>query len=375
MEYPRQITVIQAAAIITSTIIGVGVLALPYFAAGHAGTASPLITLAAILLSFFGLWFISVLGMRFRTQSIVEYSEAILGRWLAFAGNLLIILFFAALTSLAAREFGEVVITAVLKRTPLEVVVAIMLLIAMISCRKDITTFAYIHHFYLPIIVFPAIVIVALSLRNAKAINLLPIWGNANSWSNLLGGVLVVAALFQAAFIYTMVIPYMRRPERALVASSAGLAIAGGLYLSIVIAVIGVFGAEETKKLQWPTLELAKTTTLPGNVLERLDAAFLALWVTAVFSTLFSTYYFTIFAIGKLFRMRDRNMLAPFLMPLLFAFAMVPTNVLHMYQIIGQVGRLGLYLTIGYPLFLLIVAKIRRIRGNSDDQGRVARPN
>ncbi|WP_248924371.1 GerAB/ArcD/ProY family transporter [Paenibacillus hamazuiensis] len=369
MEYPRQVTVIQAAAVLISTIIGVGVLPLPLFGVRAADTGAPLVTFLAILVAASGLWLITKLGMRFPNQSIIEYGETIVGKWLAWSGNVLIIAFFAVLTSLAAREFGEVVITAVLKKTPLEVTVIVMLLLATVSCRNDVTTFAYIHHFYLPAIVFPAVLIVALSLKNAQAIYLLPLWGNEPS--GMLYGVLTVAALFQGGFVYTIVIPFMRRPDRAMKGAFWGLFIAGGLYLSAVTAAVGVFGPEETKKLLWPTLELAKTTSLPGNILERLDGAFLAVWVTAVFTTLFSSYYFTIHASSKLFRLRDHKMLSSFILPFLFGMAMLPQNVLHMYKIITIVGQLGLIITIGYPLILFTVAAIRKKRGNSGGDNQV----
>jgi spore germination protein len=365
MEYPRQITVIQAAAILISTIIGVGVLPLPLFAVRAADTGAPLVTLLGILLASVGLWLITKLGIRFPNKSILQYGEDIVGKWPARIGNLLIIVFFAILTSLAAREFGEVVITSVLKRTPLEITVIVMLLLATLSARNDFTTFAYIHHFYLPIILGPVVLILALSLKNANLNYLQPIWGNEPK--EMLTGILTVAALFQGSFIHTLVIPAMRRPEKAMKSSFWGMLIAGGLYFSIVIGTVAVFGPEETKLLLWPTLELAKTTTLPGNILERLDAAFLAVWVTAVFTTLFSSYYLTIHAVSKLFRLRDHKMLSLFVLPYLFAMAMFPKNIIHMYDIIQIVGRIGLLITIVYPLVLWMIAMFRKKRGDPDE--------
>jgi spore germination protein len=365
MEYPRQITTIQAAAILISTIIGVGVLPLPLFAVRAGGSGAPLVTLLAIAVASIGLWTISKLGMKYPKQTIIQYSEDILGKWLAAFGSVLIILFFAVLTSLATREFGEVVITSVLKKTPLEVTVIVMLLLATLATRNDVTNFAYIHHLYFPIVLFPAILIVTLSMKNVDFIHLQPFWGNEPK--GMFNGVLVIAALFQGSFIHTLVIPAMRRPEMAMRASFWGMFIAGGLYFTIVVAAVGVFGSEETKLLLWPTLELAKVTTLPGNILERLDAAFLALWVIAVFTTLFSSYYFTIHSISQLFRLRDHKVLSFFVLPFLFIMAMVPQNILNMYTVIEVVGKFGLAITIGYPLLLLIVAYLHKRGGNQDE--------
>lgn len=365
MESSRQITMIQAAAILISTIIGVGVLPIPLFAVRAAESGAPLVTFFGVLLAFVGLVLITLLGMRFPNQSIVQYSEDIIGKWLSWIGSAAVIGFFAVLTSLAAREFGEVVITAVLTKTPLEVTVIVMLLLAAISTRNNITTFAYIHHFYFPLLLGPVLLIVALSLKNSDSINLLPVWGNERH--NMIGGVMTIAALFQGSFIITTVIPAMRRPEMAMKASLWGMMIAGGLYVTIVAATVSVFGSEETKNLLWPTLELAKATSLPANVLERLDAAFLAVWVTAVFTTLFSSYFLAIKEMSKLFRLRDHKMFSFCLLPVVFFMAMLPQNILHMYEIIQSVGRIGLVITIVYPGLLLIIAMIRKKRGDPSE--------
>jgi len=357
----RDITIVQATAILISTIIGVGVLPLPLFAVRAAETGAPMATLVAITVAFAGLFLVTKLGMRFPRMSFVRLSEMIVGRWFAAVGSASLIVFFAILTALAAREFGTVVVTSVLKNTPIEVTVVVMLLLALLSARADINAFTYMHLFYLPIVLFPALFIVVLSLKNSNILYLLPVLGNERP--RFLDGVSTITALFQGYFVMSLVIPHMQRPKKAMIASVAGIAVAGGLYLLTVIAVVGVFGPMETQNLLWPTLELAKTTALPANVLERLDAAFLSIWVTAVFTTLMSSYYLTVNGLKELFRLRDHKLFTFVLLPVIFAIAMAPANVLHLYEIIKIVGRIGLLLTIVYPGLLLAVAAVRGIRG------------
>ncbi len=361
MEYPKKITAIQTAIITASTTIGVGILALPRFAVESADTGAPLITFLGTILAYLGVIVISILGMRFPDKSIIQYSEEIVGKWVARFFSIFIICFFAVLSSLVAREFGEVVVTSVLRETPLEVTVIVMLLLASLSTRNTITTFAYIHHFYFPLILAPALVIVMTSLKNANLLFLQPIMGNQPNGMFL--GLLTVAALYQGSFILTLVIPAMREVGKALKASIYGLGIAGGLYIAIVIANVAVFGPQEIKNLIWPTLELAKMTSLPGQVLERLDAAFLAVWVTAVFTTLFSSYFFTVYALKELFRLMDHKIFSFILIPIIFLIAMQPQNILNLYHVVEFVGRLGLLLTIGYPILLLVTAMIRKVKG------------
>jgi len=362
MDHPRQITAIQVATILASTNIGVGILHLPVLAVRGAGTGAPLVTLLGTFIACIGLWVITRLGIRFPNLSIVQYSQDVIGKWLAWVGGVLVVFFFAILTSLTAREFGEVMGSFILSKTPLEITVIVMLLLTAISTRVSITTFAYIHYFYFPIILAPALLIIVLSLKNAEVINLLPIL-SGNKPGIILSDGFPIAGLFQGTFIMTAVIPAMRRPERAMSAGLWGMLIAGGIYLMIVVATVAVFGVEYTKLALWPTLELARLTALPANIMERLDALFLIVWVTAVFTTLLSTYFLTVHCMSNLFRLRDHRFFSLFVLPFTFFTAMLPQNILQLYDFIEMVSLIGLYITIAYPGLLLLIAVIRKKRG------------
>ncbi|WP_071394682.1 GerAB/ArcD/ProY family transporter [Bacillus tuaregi] len=360
MEETKEVTTVQAATTLISTIIGVGVLPLPLFAVRAGETGAPFITLLGIGIAVLGLLIVTKLGIRHSDQTIITYSEDIIGKWLGRFFSLFVILFFTILTALAAREFGAVVITAVLLETPLEVTVLVMLLLAAISARNSMNTFAYIHNFYIPIILAPVLIIVALSLKNANFLYVRPII--ASGFRDSFYGALTIAALFQGSFIMTLLIPSMKKPQSAMKAGLWAIFISGGLYLLIVLATVAIFGAEEMKKLYWPTLELARTTSLPGNILQRLDVIFISVWVIAVFTTIFASYFLTIHSIKQLFRLQDHKMLAYFMLPFIFVLAMIPQNIVQMYEVIKMIGRAGLMVTILYPMLLFLVDVMKRKR-------------
>ncbi len=370
MEQPKEITTLSASGVLISTIIGVGVLPLPLFAVQANNTGAPLVTVLAIILAFLGLSFITLLGIRYPNLSIIGYSQKIIGKWLGRLIGILLVFFFSILTGLASREFGSVVISAVLKETPLEVTVCVMLVLAAITTRHDMTTYAYIQLFYLPFILAPGLIIVGLSLKNANFIYLQPIWGNQPDIGMIMSGTFIIAALFQGSFVMTILIPSMKKARDAMKASIWAIIISGGLYTLIVIATVSVFGSEEIKKLIWPTLELARTTSLPGNILQRLDIIFLALWVVSVFTTLLTSYKLTIHMLSQLIGLRDHKMMSFFFLPFFFLLAMIPQNILQMYEIIKIVGQIGLGLTIGLPFLLLLIDSVKRKRRTKNEQAK-----
>ncbi|WP_227938203.1 GerAB/ArcD/ProY family transporter [Alkalihalobacillus deserti] len=358
MEFPKKITAIQTAIITASSIIGTGMLTIARRAVEFGDTSGPLLTIFGTLVAFIAVWIICQLGKKFSGKSIFQYSEEIIGKWLARFFSVLIIWYLVVLTAFNAREFGEVVKTTVLHETPLEVMVLATLVLVAISVRNNITTFAYIHHFYFPLIFAPALLISIFSLKHANVLYLQPVMGNAPT--NPMAGILLVAAMFQLSFILTIVIPAMRETQQALKAATWGVIFSGGLYLIIVIANLAVFGSEEIKGLMWPMLELTRITTLPGEILQRLDAAFLAVWVTAVYTTIFSSYFLCIYAIKQVFHFKDHKMFSFLILPFVFFISSIPRNVLEMYDIIRVVEMVGLVITFGYPCLLLVIVWVRK---------------
>jgi spore germination protein len=59
-------------------------------------------------------------------------------------------------------------------------------------------------------------------------------------------------------------------------------------------------------------------------------------------------------------------MFSLFLLPFIFLLAMQPQNIIQLYVIIENVGRIGLWITIAYPFALLVIAWLRKKKGLRD---------
>lgn len=321
------------------------------------GTGAPLATALAALLGLLGLVILVALGNRFPNLTVYQYAQVVTGRFFGKLFGLMFAAFFALLTALAAREFGEVVVTVVLKRTPLEVTTVILILLAASATRNNIATFGRIHQFYLPFVVIPGILIVLLALKNAHSIYLLPIWGNGAR--GLLRGTILIGSLFQGFAIAGITHAYVTHPKQAGRAAALGVGVAGFVYVLAVAGALAVFGPEEIKGLMWPTLELAKTTAVPGGIIERLDAPFIIVWVTAVFTTVYSTFMLAAVGLAQCCGLQDHKTFVFPLIPLIYVLALRPSNIEMLYRIISIVGVAGLPLTIGWPALLWLIAVAR----------------
>ncbi|MBW7459110.1 endospore germination permease [Paenibacillus sepulcri] len=359
--YP--VTVIRACTVIISTILGIGVLSFPNFAAKAVDSGAPLLTLEAMGVSMFSLVILALLVRKFPRENIIQFSERLIGKWPARFFNLLLIIFFVICSGLSTRDFGEVVIAVLLPKTPIEVSIIIMLIVVVASSRRSVVKFSFIHSFYLPFIIIVALVIFLASLRDYDMVNLLPVIGNHPS--RVVYAALSIASLFQSAFVLTLLVPYMIRPRKILASAVWGVIISGIVYLMIIISTIALFGSEETKLLAYPTLDAARSAVIPGGAFERLDDIFIIGWVVSVYTTIYSNYYFSVIAAKDLFRIRDHRLFVSYLIPIVFVIAMIPHDTRQFFVYGNLIFIYGMILTTGYPLLLLLLSLIRGVKESS----------
>lgn len=360
----RTITVLQCAMSVGTTVIGVGVLAFPRITVDYTSTGAPLVTIAGVLIiALFGA-VLAIVGSKHADKNVFEYADVVVGRWIGSVFTVAITLYFMELSALAAREFGEVVVTSVLQRTPVEITILIMLVLAATAARNNVTVVSRILTFYMPLVYFPALIIVLLTLKSAKYTNILPVFAvfGQTSISHVFTAALVVASLFQNYFVLGLLVPHMYRPRDAWKGAVFGILAAGAVYVIVVYAVIAVFGTGEIKSLIWPTLELAKTAALPLLFVERMDPIFLAVWVTAVFSAILASYYVAMKGMQHLFGFQNQRVFTIMILPVVYMMAMQSPNIVKLYATVQTVGLAGLVLTGGYPLLLMVVHFLRNPR-------------
>ncbi|WP_019120048.1 GerAB/ArcD/ProY family transporter [Brevibacillus massiliensis] len=371
----------QLASLITSTLIGVGVLTLPRTSTerlAEQGWMAPLagggIALAATLL-------IAWLSRRYPGLTFIQYSEVIWGsrksRWL---GKLIslpwVLLYLAHLyigTAITSRLFGEVVVTAVLRETPIEAIIITMFCLALFLCLHDVEVVSRVNELLFLLILFPVLIIGLLSFQKADWNQILPLF--SASFPDVFKGAVETAFTYQGYEVMLIFFAFAQPVARKSQAGFIGIAVAIGVYTLITMSGIAVFGVDEMQKLTWPTLEIVKTTQMPGLVLERLESAFLGVWVAAVFTTISNTYYAFNLGLRQFFGrgMVFQRIMSLLLMFPLFYLALIPQNIVQIFRVSRMSGYIGLVVGLGLPLLYLAVSLMRRQGNRVKEKGKVAR--
>ncbi|MBL0389106.1 endospore germination permease [Tumebacillus sp. ITR2] len=376
IDAPYTITPAQALGLNASTIIGVGVLSLPRSTADSAEHLAWLSVVIGLMIAFLSVVIIYKLGQRFPDKTIVGYSRVILGskrnKWvgniLSFPVVMLYVVYWSVVTAMVVRIFGEVVVSAVLTNTPLEVTVSSMLILCFFMVIYDVELVARVNEVLLPIIVFPVLIISLLAYQKARFEYIMPILPSPSDWKGVSFGIVPALTSLLGFDVMTMFNSHLKREKKILRYQAFGVAIPGVLYTLIVIAGIMAFGFEELAKQAWPTLELVKSVKAPGLILERLEAIFLGVWVAAVFTTAGNWNFCAVWSFSQLFRIRNHKWTALVLGVALYFIAMRPRNIKQLFMVLDWVGYFGLVIACLLPLCLLLIAMIRKLDERETDK-------
>jgi spore germination protein len=167
---------------------------------------------------------------------------------------------------------------------------------------------------------------------------------------------------------------YYRYPHRAMTPHLSGVGVVVFFYWLTLTASVAVFGTYEMKNLLWPTLDLVTVTTVPGMILERLESAFLAIWMVAVFTTLINLYAALVDVLVRWLRLQEKR--RPVVSWVLFPFLLTASYLPPRLPIVIQWGEwMGWYEPVVIGLILLSLFLLSLIKGREKERGQAHAPS
>ncbi|MGZ0052583.1 GerAB/ArcD/ProY family transporter [Brevibacillus gelatini] len=357
----------QLIAILISSIIGGAILTLPRTASAELQEVGWLGPIASGVIAFFPLMAMVYLSKQYPGLTFVEYGPLVFGgRRYPRLGNILntpwmlmFLLFQFLNTAMVARGFGEIIVTSILLDTPLEAILLTLFLMVLYLCMHELEVLVRVNELLFPIMFVPIIIIPYVTINSANWENLLPL--HIDSWQSLAStafGTFMLYTGFELMMIYFgLAMPGSRI---SLVAWS-GLSFTVVSYVLTTIAGIVVFGYEELQHLIWPTLEMVKTARRTGWILERLEAAFLTIWMASIFTTFGNMYYSMIYAIRLWLKkgIRFQRILALIFFIPMFYVSLWPQNIVEFFAFNEKLTYFCYLPTVFFPILLAVIQGIR----------------
>lgn len=366
----------QAYALLISNVFGVGVLVFPRLMAKEVGPDGIFVIPLVGIVVGLTLVVISKLGKLFPGMSLVGISREVLGTrqkpWLGKILSIPFLLLFIANWFLAmgvvTRTFGQVLVTAVYQRTPIVVIMLMMVVAATYVSHSRADVLARFNEFLLPIIFAPGILLIAAVIQVGEVEHVLPLF--QSDWKQVFKGVSTAIFSFSGFEVALIFMAAYQHPKKALRPHlTAMFVITMFGYLLTYLVCLAVFGREELTRLAWPMLELVKSIHIPGMILERLESAVLSIWVIAVFTTLTNTMFATVHTLHELLGLADqrRKWLTLSIGGALYAMTLWPMNVYGLGRWGDLIGYMWLFNMLAIPPLLYVIARIRGKRREKED--------
>lgn len=326
--------------------------------------------LASLILPFITglivLWVVGQLGQRFPSQTLTQYAEKIIGKWLARVLSVSYILFFLFFNVLVIREFGEFINIAYLSKTPAWALHTVLMLLAWFAAAKGLEVIARLAQFVLPLFIASFTVILLFSIPEMEPARLLPVL--EGGIRPLLYASIVPASWFGEVAVLLFFLPQINQPHEVLHLGGKALLAMALVFTLDTFATTSVFGPDLSGAFIFPFWSLSRYIQFRG--IERIDAFIVLIWVSGLVIKSSLGFYVLTEAVSQLFkRVPYRKILLPAAITQGAAVLWFNVNTFQLTQILAEVWPLvSLVFELGLPLGLLgwtIVARKGRQKSSS----------
>ncbi|UCZ52367.1 spore germination protein [Bacillus shivajii] len=354
------ISAVELGIVLISTILGISLLIIPRHLIEQIGTPDgwlSIIISGAIMMLL--IYIYSNIQKHFPGQTLIQFfRNGSWGKWGSKLFSTFIMIYSVLIMAVVIRLFSETIQFYLLDKTPLEVVVASMLLITSYGVSKRVQGVVHLHLMFFPIITAVLLFVLVANITEVDYRHLLPILGEGVL--PVLQGIPATTVPFIGGVpILFIFMAYMKQNElKPLVINGLSL-MPIFLFTAIVTICYGVLGLEVNNYLTFPTMEIVKEIEIPGGFIERLDPLFLTIWILAIYGTLLSIHLIMILVLEDELKNKGNKFYTPLIIILVFLTAFAPSSIVEVEKLGGIVGILSVILTVTGIFFGYITIKLR----------------
>ncbi|MBO8162917.1 MAG: endospore germination permease [Brevibacillus sp.] len=290
--------------------------------------------------------------------NLLQVSERVLGRLSGKLIGFIILFMYLYLDALVIREYGDFVVGAFLRQTPLIVVSGCMVLVSALAVRGGVEIVARFGQLFLPAFLVFFLFIILPIIPDLNVTFMLPVMAEGIMPSISGSGILQV---WYSEFItISFLLPFVADRRKA--AKSCTFAILA-VILTLVISNLTtlLLLGELTDKYNYPFLVVARYISV-ADFFAHLESLFMAIWVLGVFVKICVFYYVTVLGTAQWLNLPDyRTIVFPIgFMITFFSMWMAPGYQELIFAIETTVTYYQLTAFVVIPVILFCIASIRK---------------
>jgi spore germination protein KB len=307
---------------------------------------------------------IYLLWKRFPNQTIIQYSQSLIGKLGKFIG-ILIIWYFLHSTAIFIGQFSLFMTSAVMPETPNLFLSSTLVLGCAYAVYKGLEVISRLSELFAPIVMIAIITVFFLLAKDMNLKILTPV---------LEKGIIPIA---QGSIIYSsrslevlglaMLLPYLNNHHKTKTVFVVSFALISIFFVIITLPVQTIFGLEEARNRTFPFYSVVRLINI-GDIIERIESVHMAIWILGAFIKLAFYYYLIVLSLSQLLNLKSYQPLilpiGSILIPLtsLIAPSLMELKTITSYEVFVWYSYFFILLI---PLLLLLIAIIRKKGVNS----------
>ncbi|MEB2272704.1 spore gernimation protein [Priestia megaterium] len=348
-----------AISIISSTMLGVGLLTLPSSITNQTNNADGWIVLIMDGLLFIGIVLFLVWMVKYFTISCMfDFSQEVTGKLIGNIFNFAIVVYFTSVASFEVRAMAEMIHFYLLETMPIELIILSFILTGVYLITGGIDSIGKVMALCFPVTVIILLILYLLSIGMVDLKNLQPVL--ADGFSPLLSAFTTVSVSFLGIETIVFLPKHMKNKNHLRKVSIIGFSIPLLLYIITYVLVVGALSVPEVKTTVWPTIEFVQTHEVKGIFFERLELFLLIVWLLQFFLTFVMYFFLAVSGFKKIFKNRSTTNII-FLVPVLFMSSLAPKTASDVSNYSTVLGWAFLVTFLVIPLFFSMLMKIKKV--------------
>ncbi|MGM7721587.1 GerAB/ArcD/ProY family transporter [Metabacillus sp. Hm71] len=348
----------QMAIMMYPVIVGTGIISVPAVTAKYAKNDLWVSPIWASLLGFIAVYIAFQLHKLYPRQTIIQYSELIMGRILGKILGFIYLVFYIQMNGGGIRIYGDFVTGAFLTNTPIIVVISTMVLVCTFAVRGGIEVMARTAQFFIPLYVLSTVIIIILLLPELDYKNMLPILEHGLMPS--MKGAIAPGGWFAEFILVSFLFPYLTDVEKG---GKWGMISVFSVMITFIatnFVILFLFGGNTARYL-YPLFAASQYISI-ADFLEHLESVIMAMWVAGNFIKFSVVFYAIVLCTAQWLNLSDyRPLVFPLgFLTLLFSIWGVPSKMVESEYNFIVFPVYSFFVQILIPLLLFMVAVLRK---------------
>lgn len=290
-------------------------------------------------------------------MDILDIAKFLGGKWLKVVLGILFLCYLVFTVSILLRSFSEMLKIIFFPKTPVRVIMLLILIGIVITNRLGFKPLARANLFFIPATLFSILFIFIANFDNFTAQRIFPLLGNGIS-STFLSGISNLFAFGGITYLYFLP-PHLKEQKHYQKVALVSIGLSAFFLFISVCTLLLMFPLSASVEEILP-LYLASRFIEFGRFFQRLDAIFVFIWIISMLSYLSITSYFANDIFRKITNLQSHKWTIFLLAALCFGISLIPENLNQLSFLENTVYKyIILILVLSIGLGLLILANIK----------------